>query len=223
VTYAGGTAKFFDGLEDYLLDEIELVALEYSGHGSRRGEPLSDSMTSMVTDISELANRVITDEPYILFGYSMGALVAYELVAGEWLKKMPEKLLVAGHFPPCTSSVEVPYSTMDDESFVNRLAEFGGIDERFITNKRFWPMFLPVVKHDYEMLEQYDFDGFHPKLNMDLHVLYSEQDTPYSYMQKWTDMTTCNCYFHKFEGTHFFLQGQEAKVVSVINEAVSTQ
>ena len=46
-TYAGGTASFFNGIAKDLT-EVDLVALEYSGHGTRHSELLSDNFAQVV-------------------------------------------------------------------------------------------------------------------------------------------------------------------------------
>lgn len=42
-TFAGGTAEFFNQLEDICTGKIDFVKLEYPGHGSRRKEKLCDT------------------------------------------------------------------------------------------------------------------------------------------------------------------------------------
>ena len=49
-TYAGGTASFFDPIEKEL-DGIEVIKLEYSGHGTRHKEPLFYSFDDLSADI----------------------------------------------------------------------------------------------------------------------------------------------------------------------------
>ena len=40
LTYAGGNATFYDQLQKELSKSVEVIALEYAGHGQRHKEPL---------------------------------------------------------------------------------------------------------------------------------------------------------------------------------------
>ena len=44
-TYAGGTASFYEQIEDLLPKSIEVIKLEYAGHGTRRKESFYHDFT----------------------------------------------------------------------------------------------------------------------------------------------------------------------------------
>ncbi len=49
-SYAGGSASFFDVIEKDLAP-IEMVKLEYSGHGTRRKDPFYKAFDELVEDM----------------------------------------------------------------------------------------------------------------------------------------------------------------------------
>ncbi len=75
---AGGSASSFAPFRAWLSKDIGLLGIEYPGHGTRLAErPLSDiaTMASAIID----AIRPYAGRQCVLFGYSFGALVAYEV------------------------------------------------------------------------------------------------------------------------------------------------
>ena len=76
--YAGGSASFFRGLGEKLQNKIEVTAVEYAGHGTRRKESYYHTFEELVQDMTTTVRKVRNPEiPYAIFGYSMGSVVAY--------------------------------------------------------------------------------------------------------------------------------------------------
>lgn len=82
IPYAGGTSASYNTLTQFLAGEpIDVIALEYAGHGTRVKEPAYDSFDAMASDISNMiSKRRIREIPYAILGYSMGSIVAYEIL-----------------------------------------------------------------------------------------------------------------------------------------------
>ena len=97
---AGSSAALFAGWAEQLRalsgGAIELVAVDLPGHGSRRAQEaaaaaLPELLASVLADV---APRVAGGAPYALFGYSMGALVAYEVAAALTARGTPPRHLL---------------------------------------------------------------------------------------------------------------------------------
>ena len=78
-TCAGGTAAFFDTIEADI-PEIELVKLEYAGHGVRHKEPMYRDFAALADDLYDILVKTRSTESYALFGYSMGAISLVEVL-----------------------------------------------------------------------------------------------------------------------------------------------
>lgn len=209
ITYAGGTAKFFDVLEKELADCYEVHALEYSGHGSRRNEPFYDNCESMFMDIAEQIRLLRKDVPYEIFGYSMGSLVAYEVAAHYMGADQPGKIFVAAHEPPNIDSKGKYFAALNEEEFLEKMIEFGGIDERLVGNKRFLKIFFGPLRADYQYIMEYQCREQIDRINCDIVVFYSEKDTRRVDMLKWDQFTCADIILYELEGNHFFLKNQE--------------
>ena len=81
--FAGGTGQFFDILDRDTLDGVELVKLEYAGHGSRIREPLYQSFEALVADLYPQICDLLSNKGwcrFAFFGYSMGCLAAFSVL-----------------------------------------------------------------------------------------------------------------------------------------------
>lgn len=206
IGYAGGNANYFHNLINKSNHSVEYIAIEYSGHGKRKNEPLYESFDEMVKDVSRIINSQINDSATIaLFGYSMGSLVAFDILSHSLLKASVTHLFVAAHFPPHISSVDISYSNLSDEKFINKMKQFGTINEKFLNDKRFWPFFLKPVRNDYRLIESYKFNEKKNKISIPITVFFSNTDTNFNIMKEWKIHSYSMVEFYEVVGKHFFL------------------
>ena len=99
--HAGGAASVFRGWPQYTGGELEIYAAQLPGRATRQSEP-------PITDFDALTDAAVRDilpllgRPFVLFGHSMGALVAFE--AAHRLRELnlepPVHLFVSGEPAP---------------------------------------------------------------------------------------------------------------------------
>lgn len=213
ISYAGGLASFFKELKSYSNSDISYIPIEYAGRGTRTKEKPYSSFTSMITDVANQINNCINMNSRIaLFGYSMGSLVAYEIATSQLLIKNISCLFVAAHNPPMICSLDEKYSQLNDQQLLEKMISYGGISDTLIKNKRFWPIYLSPIRHDYKLLEEYWYDGFHEIINKPLTVFYSNDDTDISIVKQWKYLTNDKTDLVEINGSHFFLKGNEDKI-----------
>lgn len=75
--HAGGGPSAYRAWLPALPPDIELWSVAYPGREHRAGEPPLTSIEQTARDIA-VALQWISDTPYVIFGHSMGAIVAYE-------------------------------------------------------------------------------------------------------------------------------------------------
>ena len=223
-TFAGGSASFFDTLEQHIGAFIEVVKLEYAGHGTRRRESFYNSFSQLAEDLyGVIRSYYRKGEDYALFGYSMGSISAVET-----LKKIlcfsemprPVHMFLAAH-EPRTKSELAGYSAADqDEGVKARTIRFGGIPERLIDNKSFWRVYLPVYRADYTLIKNYNFQCLDLKSEIPATIFYSETDTPYADMAQWKRFFVGECGFVRYEGSHFFIQEHCQEMANVIRRSL---
>ena len=219
-TFAGGNASFYDALEQCMGASIELVKLEYAGHGTRRREEFYNSFSQLAEDLYRvIRSRYRRDEDYALMGYSMGSISAVETLKKIlYFKEMqpPVHMFLAAH-EPCTKSVLMRYSEKDSDELVKaRTIQFGAIPESLVDNRSFWRVYLPVFRADYALIGSYDFQRLDLESKIPTTVFYSETDTPYTDMSQWKRFFVGECEFVRYEGTHFFIQEHCQEMADVI-------
>lgn len=221
-TYAGGNADFYDQIKGCLEPEVTVKALEYAGHGKRRKDPFYASIQEMAEDMySLLKAELCEDESYAIMGYSMGSIVAVEvlkrILSGNEVNK-PEHVFLAAHEPFTKSELRGYSSDEMDEEVKRRTIQFGGIPERLIHNNSFWRMYLPLYKADYSMLGKYSFEELDLNATIPATIFYSESDTAYEDMVEWKRYFIDFCDFRCYSGTHFFIQEHYEEMANDILE-----
>lgn len=222
--YAGGNAKVFDEIKEFLSEKVELIALDYAGHSSRIKEPFYDSFQTMVEDMAKAVNDVIeAEEEYALWGYSMGSVVAYEVVAQKLLAKNPVYMFFASHEAPCEKWDDRLYDEMDDLEFAHYIAEFGGFskfEDRMLGRKFFMTMVFNPIRADYRLLADYSWVQ---KENIDIPatMFYSDKDVPTEHVKKWQKLFDKEIEFVELGENHFFIRDYAGELADIIIEKLA--
>lgn len=224
-TYAGGNASFFDQIEKDL-GGIDVVKLEYSGHGTRHREPLYSSFDELSADIYELLKGRYDGGAYALFGYSMGTITLAEI-----LKKIlkdsdmnpPFRVFLAAHEPH--SKAELAGFTVDelDEWVKKRTIAFGAVPEKLVNSKPFWRTYLPLYRADYGIIGKYRFEDLELSTNIPVTIFYSETDTPRKEMDLWRKYFTGQCEYFCYEGTHFFIREHHEQMADIMLQRLNSE
>lgn len=156
--HAGGNASFFHPFSARLTPRTEVLAVQYPGRQERFDEP-------RVEDLHELADLVAAElaawaeEPFALFGHSMGATLAFEVGSRLHARgARPTALFVSGRRAP---SVPAPGSVhlASDEKLIADMRLLGGTDNRMLDNLELLAVILPAVRSDYVATETYRYRG----------------------------------------------------------------
>lgn len=218
--YAGGTAAFYNEIKDLLGEKkIEVVALDYPGHGLRHKEPFSDDFYKLSLDmLYQIKEQLEVDEKYALMGYSMGSIVATEVVC-RILESQdmiePSHIFLAAHEAKTVKLPELADATFD-EALKERILCFGAVPDELIGNKIFWRMYMPLYKADYTMISKYDFDKLILKTDIPATIFYSEDDTSYEGMNVWKKYYIGDVELYKFTGNHFFIEQYNKEITDII-------
>ena len=104
LAHAGGSTIAYEKLKSYLFDDVLFVPLELPGHLRRAKEPLCTDFNRIIDDLTATICSYIDEmrEEYILFGHSLGAVLAYFLFFSleKQGKRLPVHLIFSGRWPP---------------------------------------------------------------------------------------------------------------------------
>ncbi|MFK7000961.1 thioesterase domain-containing protein [Flavobacterium oreochromis] len=160
------------------------------------------------TTIEEILNNLKLDNiksDYIIYGHSMGALLAYLLchkLQEEGLP-MPQQLIVSGKKAPSIPR-ENKISHLPDGEFWKEIVALGGIPEEMQNYPELIDYYLPILRHDFKLVESYEYEK-KPKLNIPIDVFYGSEEATEEEMLGWKEETTGKVTITKLEGNHFFI------------------
>ncbi len=205
--YAGGGASAYNSWSNSFPDTIELQAVQLPGRESRYKEP-------KFTDIHETAKALADsikpylDRPYGLFGYSMGALVAFELMRelrcrGE---PLPIQLFVAAMRAPQTPPVCPSLIHLPNDSFLEKMRHYYDPPQDAWNLPELLEIILPTLRADMRMCDGYIY-SLEPPLGCPIHAFAGQDDrsSPPAFVREWRQQTTGDFNMDVFDGRHFFI------------------
>jgi surfactin synthase thioesterase subunit len=217
-TFAGGAASFFDTIDGDFRN-LDLVKIEYPGHGSRHKEQLLTDPEALAEDAFQQMEKHYSGGRYGLFGYSMGAVTLIEVLRHILSKRemiRPSHVFLAAHEPHTKTELEGFAEDRRDLWIKERTLQFGGIPDKLIHNDTFWRMYLPIYRADYTLIKNYRFEEITLKTKIPATIFYSETDTPKREMKKWSKYFIGDCGYYCFEGNHFFIRDHHTEIAQII-------
>ncbi|AKG35479.1 thioesterase II family protein [Paenibacillus durus] len=226
VPYAGGSASLFNKWRPFIDPSIELIPIELAGRGRRFKEPFYETFNEAVQDVYQQIKGYIEDGCYALFGHSMGSWLAYEVYyairrAGG---NQPLHLFVSGRQAPQLES-DTNYSGMADSDFINVLRAFGGTPDEILDNPYILDVILPILKNDFQMIENYKFVEKDESIACDMTILTGRSDNNIRFedLLLWKKLSDCSSHIYEMNGGHFFITEYPEDVTKVINQVLSAK
>lgn len=215
-SYAGGGAHAFMPWQTALGPEIELVAIQMPGRGSRISEPPVQAMLPLIEALAEVIAEE-NDTPFAFFGHSLGGLVAFELAryCSSHRMAMPKHLIVSGCAAPQHRRLLRRLHDLPDAALIQALVDYNGTPPEILANQELMALLLPMIRADFKIGECYLYQAGE-KLSIPISVYAGTRDQNVSSAQKWADETSLLCQVHSFEGDHFFIHAQRDAVVACL-------
>lgn len=225
-----GAAVYRDWLGEFT--DLDLVAARIPGREALISEPPLTDFASLIryllTDLLPL-----TDVPFVLFGHSMGGLLAYELARRlSGIGTPPALLVVSGIEPPASVDIAGEYGeTLDDDSLIRTMRRSGGTPEEVLANAELTRLLIPVLRSDLRAVMSYEYVAPADPLGVPTRVYYGSEDEPDPgrLLEGWrtavgAEVSTAEVSAHEFTGGHFFPDSDRDAVIKTlgmhIDEAV---
>ncbi|MBL6448212.1 thioesterase [Fulvivirga sp. 29W222] len=219
--YAGGSAVLYNQWKDYLEPYIELRPIELAGRGKRIADPLYDNIDAMINDVYEQIAKEIEHEPYLLFGHSLGGVVAYEVAQKIKQNGLPDplNLIISGREAPhVTRTDKKKYHLMSTDELKCKVIALGGTSPEFFKYPELMNLFLPLLRNDLKLIENYTHSAEITPLTCDITLFFGkEDDLTEEQCYGWSQYTQANFQLHYLEGGHFFLISEQEKITTIIN------
>jgi surfactin synthase thioesterase subunit len=208
VPFAGCGASAFNAWPSAFPESVELVAIQLPGRESRYREV---ALTHAHEAASLLADTLepYLDLDYAFFGYSMGALIAFEVIR-ELRRRgapMPLQLFVGAMRGPQLPATRPPLAHLPREAFFRQVCDdYYESPPPAWRNPELLEIILPVLRADMALCENYGY-RHEPPFAFPIQAFAGQRDesAPVSVVQAWHDQTTGAFNLTVFEGAHFFI------------------
>jgi medium-chain acyl-[acyl-carrier-protein] hydrolase len=205
--YAGGSDTLFRGWEQWLAGVADICAVRLPGRAQRLHEP---AMTSVAAVVDALLAEGLPagDRRFALFGYSMGAILGFELArALQHRGAAPRALIVAAAPAPHLPRRDGPTWHLPDDQFRRHLRDIEGTPAELLSNDDAMALFLPTLRADFQLIESYRYASGRP-LTCPIFAFHGEHDRHVSRdeMAQWAQHTTRPLVLESLAGDHFFVR-----------------
>ncbi|MCR6488779.1 alpha/beta fold hydrolase [Amycolatopsis sp. OK19-0408] len=217
--HAGGSASFYFPLARALAPAIDVLAVQYPGRQDRRHEPNIDSLGELADRVAD-AVALLDGQPVVLFGHSMGALLAYE-VALRMGDAGPAHLFASGRRAPSRYRDD-RFHLMSDRDVLAHVRRLGGPGSELLDDPEIQSMVLPLFRNDYRAVETYRHDPV-AVLDCPVTVLNGDRDTLVSSeeAQAWAGHTRGPSDIVVLPGGHFYLADHTERIAQLLRGRLS--
>ena len=221
--YAGASATAYRPWAPLLPPGVELWAVELPGRARRIAEPPVPDLAAL----AEPLTRAVRDEvtaPFVLFGHSMGAQLAFEVcrrLAGGGAT-LPAHLVVSARRAPQLAANVAPIAGLTDDEFVRTMVErYDGIPAPVLRERELLALLLPALRADLLALERYRFAPG-PPLPVPITAVAGRRDriAPAEDLRGWQEHTSGPFALHSIDDGHFFLNTSRPALVELLAREV---
>ncbi len=215
--YAGGGASIFRTWTEGLPTWTEVCPVQLPGRENRIQEKPFTIMEQLIT-ATATALMPYFDLPFVFFGHSMGAWIAYELAC--YLRKnnnlTPKHLFVAGRFAPHIPEPD-KFHLLPEKEFKEQLKIYNGTPSVVLENDEFMQLLIPLLKSDFSVCETYSYTPREP-LECPISVFNGKDDHLIDEKElcSWQQHTSNKCRVEIFQGEHFFLRTAQKELLKSI-------
>jgi medium-chain acyl-[acyl-carrier-protein] hydrolase len=217
--YAGGGHTIYSRWAALFPPEIGVCPMELPGRLSRLGDepfreigPLLDALARALGELRE--------RPFALFGYSMGALLAFELarrLTGDG-GRPPEHLLVAARPAPHLPPARLGWDDLPDGPFLEAVqGRYRRIPEPILADPELRAIIVRMMRADLSVVDSYRYlTG--PPLLCPITAIGADADplVPRSSLEAWSRHAGAGFEVHTLPGDHFFIEARPSELVGIV-------
>ena len=216
--YAGGGPSLFRDWPTLLPREVEVWALQLPGRAARLDEPPISDLREIVEAVARrLAPRL--DRPYAVFGYSMGALLAFELVRlmERSHRRGPDQLYVAACAAPQLRERKRGICGLPDDEFDAELRDMAGTPAEILDNPELMDLLRPTLRADFQACETYRYlDEKLLACPIEVYGGDADPDVSPAELTRWSELSSSQTRVSLVPGGHFFIHSAPGSVLRML-------
>lgn len=214
--FAGGTASSFNKMADLLDDRIDMVPVEYVGHGKRSREGCIENYEYFLDDVASfISARRDSSISFAMFGYSMGSVLLYDLLSRRLVSGRPVYAFVCAKGSIMQKQYYENFNKLTNREFVEEIASLGGMDPRILRNERFLQIYMDLIKADYKVLGQFTYRP--GKIPCCLTAVYGKADPASEGVGDWSRLSEGEVEYKEMGEGHFFIKKCWGEVADIVN------
>jgi medium-chain acyl-[acyl-carrier-protein] hydrolase len=220
--YAGGSVASYVEWADRLPQTIDVRPVQVPGRWNRSHEPPLTRPEDIVNALLPVLLPLL-DRPFVMFGHSMGALLAFEMTRTLRRGKhpLPAHLFVSGRRAPQIPDLDLPSADLPDAEFIAELRKFNGTPDEVLESAELMALVLPSLRADFAVCRAYAYES-EPPLALPITVTSGEDDdeSEPGYLEAWREQTTGRCEVRTYPGDHFYLRAATGSLIELVHEAL---
>ena len=222
--FAGGGASGFRDWYAELPADVEVLGVQYPGHETRIAEQPLDAMEPLVESLCT-AVAPLLDRPFVFFGHSLGALVAFELARRLRRESLPQpaRLFVSARLAPDLLDSNERVGRVSDEELIAELRRLDHTDPAVFEYPELLEILFPAIRADFLICDTYRFAGEEP-LSCPIAAFAARDDCTVApaQIEAWRAHTSGAFAMHVLPGGHSFVKHERAALLSAISRELET-
>jgi medium-chain acyl-[acyl-carrier-protein] hydrolase len=215
--YAGGAAGAFRSWARALPD-IACYGVELPGRGMRAREQLTTSLDDIVDSVAEDLCKSV-DQPFMFFGHSMGAVIAFEVARKLQTidSHRPKHLFVSGRQAPQSRRPRRKVYLLPDDQLADAVIRLGGLPTDIANSSGLMDFLIPVLRADFTISQTYTFRAGE-RLGCGITAFGGTEDSDITLkdLYDWKEQTSDRFEVQRFSGGHFYLNHCQNEVARTI-------
>ena len=232
--YNAGAVGAFHPWSSLLSSDLELCAVNYPGTVDFSGEPF-EQLDGLLPALAA-AMLPELDKPFVFYGHSLGALIAFELA--RYLRRAhglnPERLFLAANYAPDLPNPYPPFPQVSDDELKQatsitdlpksiwekiKLVLPESVLESIRENAEYMRSVMPHVKAGRLLMDNYTYSESEP-LDCPMSVFGGKQDPVITEdkLLAWREQTSSTFKLQMFPGHHLFLHEDEKLLLQTISQ-----
>lgn len=218
--HAGGSPSFYKHWGNLVPDFCEAWIAAYPGREARHGEAYATSIQELAYQAIESCEHLKPSLKLVIYGHSMGAVVAYEFLRALKNTDLPMPLLlcVSGRSHLVSLSKQVDnYLMLGNRDLLKALNnDYGGIPEAIFESLEFIDLIADGLRSDINIAQSYNPVNAE-KIDCNIANLKGSKDSSSTVgMYPWNNLTSMAYIERTYDGGHFFIKENASRIISDI-------
>ena len=209
--------------QDWTAEIGDGIAFKKAPYQKSLSGPYVDDMAQAAEIVAEtVLGEIEKGDDIYFFGHCMGASVAYE-AANLFERKYSiyiKGLFISAFISP-NRAIEDGIADWDDDAFIEEIHSHGTFPEEFFEKKSLTKLFLPRIRADYRLIENYsDKTGY--KLSCPIVGFFGKDDESVKEedIEGWKNYTTAHFEKNYFPGNHYFYYRNQREILDIIGNRI---